>query len=1548
MQSDNSGRAADKVPESDQDTQVKTVEWLLEQDMSEPEDRLFQLGFEVSADDDLTELETAMAGRPMFQSNGGADDLSAFVEEEIVIGDVGGGSDIYADKPGDGGPAAGAMPAGGRVMAIDHRRRRQHERPASDLADGVDILGLSDDDDIGSQPISLQRKPAAKPAAPMAPPRMTTPEETLSLDNEVAAGPETPAAESPVGDVDELPPALDLSGLELEGPAGAIDSLSCDDPFTMDADAGCELDMTAEAPAVDEPVAEDAADSDLETLEAAAVDTAAVDTAAGEFPSGAIGDAPEFSGYLSDSPAPDEAPVGAEPGALDISSWAAGESWLEPEPADEVSVDEVSSHTHAVSLPEEPQDNAESGSWSYSTATGLPTCDDEFDRYLLSADHSTVDGGDIDALELTQSEGVTSVDPSLEADLDYHQDFRLPQDVRPETVAALAALVDPAMDALQTAVAAQLQKLGAEAGSVALDAMLTTDPLSRRRAVEEGYLPVSQVMPELPEALQALDEEARDALCVCLVWRDSGHTANEILQPGYAFEQSPAQGQPEMPAAFPGIPLPESGSEVSFPTSAASANDAGPEAEDDADFLASFLDGELGSAGTSDDAADLWALLDEESDSRSWVQETGLAEPDPAEPLLAEPAPAEPARAEPEKAADKTPADSENTAAAPAASVFDLNLFNAADELDDWQAADQGPAEDSDLDALMDSLSPEEADIEDLLGSEMVAFASAPDEAEPEPPPEVHAAAPVPADAAATQSDAGGHWCIPAHIRFSFTSSSGTEVFRDFLDAFLEEGAVELEKLEDAIGEWEQALDSPAGSDVVPRVLHTLKGIAKGVGLQRYGTLIHNFETLLQGLARPLPGEEAAYFRIINAWLDAAIQGFEHIQDAGEDVASELPQLARVAGVSAGADNTRGTHDDSAASLAVHPLEPAPRIDRQQDAKLADEGAKVLAAQQTIRMSSESLDHLLNLGNQAQQLGVRASQSTFKSKRAAVELLARLSSVRSHITKIADRALQSVTAKGSQGRSELDALEMDQYSELQEAANILREGIEDLDDLIHVSTRQTASAEALLKQQASVVTSLSSALRDARVVPVSRLMPGLRRIVRNVGDDLGKAVEFRVLNEVGKLDRDSHVCCQIILEHMVRNALDHGIELPQDRIAAGKPESGRITVDVRKDGADYVIRLADDGRGMDPDALREAALDRGLDLNIAELSDRDALRLIFHKGFSTAGRVSEISGRGVGMDIVLSELQQIGGEIDIESTPGVGTTFIVRVPSNVNVNGALLVSAGDASYAIPLDGLVATERVPVEDFYRAIAEGGNLSLFGIECEPAYLATLCHGEKLPEQESWTGNSIPVIIAGDEDRHMAIAVDDVTEALELVIRSLGPQFSGVPGVAGGATTSDGHAIVALDLNLLVRSIADSGRSAVALEREREQRLLVLVVDDSRTQRMVATSQFDTLGVETVTAENGLVAIDLLNSTHRLPDVILLDVEMPVKDGIQTLREIRRSARYRHLPVIMVTSRTGPKHRALAREAGCNGYMGKPFNFPVLVEQIAQLTGQPLSIN
>ncbi|MEM1155240.1 MAG: response regulator, partial [Pseudomonadota bacterium] len=796
--------------------------------------------------------------------------------------------------------------------------------------------------------------------------------------------------------------------------------------------------------------------------------------------------------------------------------------------------------------------------------------------------------------------------------------------------------------------------------------------------------------------------------------------------------------------------------------------------------------------------------------------------------------------------------------------------------------------------------------------------------------------------------------CIPEGIKFSDASPGGGEIFADFLEAFVEEGSSEIEKLEDAVAAWERDIASEEAFAVVGRVLHTIKGIAKGVGLHHYGTLVHNFETLLGAMARPDAGAEGEYFRVVNAWLDACVRGLDHIQDARSDIPYVLPQTgAQAHAVTPAATDmvseaaaTEAQSQDSESEREAK----RERVDtkaRKQSQKIADDGAKVLAAQQSIRITSEKLDDMLKLSNEAQQLGVRTAQSVTRGKRASTEMQHRLGSLRSHISAIADRALRSVAARGVKQDASMDALEMDQYSELQEAANILREGVEDLADLVDFANRQNAQVEALLKHQTNVISSIGSSIRAARVVPVSRLMPGLRRLVRTVSVDLNKTVNFRVLNEIGTLDRDDYARCQTILDHMVRNALDHGIEAAKERKAAGKPEEGLISIDIRKAGADSIITLSDDGRGIDPQKMRESAIAKGLEVNVESLSDDEAAQLIFHKGFSTAGSVSQISGRGVGMDIVLTELQEMGGDIQINSEPGKGTSFDIRVPSSITVNGALLVSAGEQSYAIPLGGLIGVEQVPVDEFFAAVQGNTLLSVAGMDCEPAYLATLCRTGHSLDAKTWR-TSVPVVVAGSDERRMAIAVDDVEEALELVIRSLGAQFADVPGVAGAATTAAGEAIVALDLNLLVDSVGEDDRSPLHVGADREEALTVMVVDDSRTQRMVATSQLETVGVETITAENGSVAIDLLNSADRLPDIILMDVEMPVKDGIQALREIRKSVRYGHVPVIMVTSRTGLKHRAMAQAAGCNGYMGKPFNFRMLIGQINELTGHRLQLS
>lgn len=1508
--------SAEPLADTLESSKESTLTWLMEMDRDEPEENLFKIDGKVT-ETTLSAYEAEVAARPMTRGRAGADDLDTYIAEEIVLSEEGDSS-----APGAGADAEDEQAAFDGLMAIEFSRHTdENGEPAiAAVDDGSDILGLADEDDIGDAYLVVKRVVREEPvaAAPESGPDLApTTEETASVSETVehteavATGADESEEEAPL-EPDALVAAADEPMLPIQD-AGTEEAEN-DDLFAqaarLSASAQEESAQEEMAQELDQLVAEDAVAAYPQEPEAAALDDDALSLT--------CEDSIEIESGLE------------QPGDSEDREIAAIEQPL----AD----DELLADLPVADVQ------------SYVASVDAPQGEEAFDDYLIAGSDLAAGDLELEELSLELEAPVFSVDPELESDLDLHEDFVAMEGFDDDLMVAITPRVTNFMEEVNAAVSARLVSLGRPGNAVVADVSIATDSDTRAAAAAQGYEPVVAICGSIPAALEGLDTAQLDAVMLRLADAETGETCNRLFLDEPVTEADSASTPPVLSVVEPaGFGEDIFGEDLDV---ASTAEAWSPENDE--------IDAIFDDFGSDDFAVELEDVLVDEG-AISFDTDTSLETLEVVSSADELVLPVDELSVDEQAAGDLPLAAAATDAADTSAEddsvllqVFEEDIFEA--ELSEEEELQGASAED--IDKLIEDLGSEVELPGEICGVEVEAFVdtSANEElvaAEAESTEPADVAIPKVAETAEDMS-----WCIPQGIEFHYSSPGSGEIFAEFLDAFIEEGSSELEKLEDAVSAWEASPADEQSYTQVTRILHTIKGIAKGVGLHFYGTLIHNFETLLERMPRAATGEEHNYFRIVNAWLDAAVRGMDFVQDQRRDILSEFP--GHVAEVPAQEDDIQEA--DAAAEVTSAeaaqpepaPVQPAPvarpekdQRRREEDKRLADEGARALAAQQSVRITSEKLDLLLNLSNQAQQLGVRTAQSTNRNKRATAELMGRLSSVRAHIADIADRTLFNAGAKGASRASDLDALEMDQYSELQEAANILREGVEDLADLIEVASRHNAQAEALLKQQSSVIGSIGSTIRAARVVPVSRLMPGLRRLVRTVSNDLGKDVAFRVANEVGTLDRDDYARCQTILEHMVRNALDHGIETTEERTAQGKPSVGQITVDVRMSGADSVIVLSDDGRGIDPDAMRESAIRKGLDVDAYSLSDDEARNLIFHKGFSTAQTLSQISGRGVGMDIVMSELQQMGGDIRIESEVGKGTSFHIRVPANVTVNGALLVTASDNSYAIPLGGLVAVDEVSVDDFFNAVENGDKLLMSGMECEPAYLGTLCQSGNLPDRASWRHN-VPVIIAGSDARYMAIAIDDVEEALELVIRSLGAQFASVPGVAGAATTADGEAVVALDLNVLVSCFADGQGTLVAVDQPEEEKFLALVVDDSRTQRMVATSQLETVGIETATAENGAVAIDWLNTTEHLPDVILLDVEMPVKDGIQTLREIRKSARYSHIPVIMVTSRTGIKHRTMAEEAGCNGYMGKPFNFRMLIGQINELTGHRLELS
>jgi chemosensory pili system protein ChpA (sensor histidine kinase/response regulator) len=413
---------------------------------------------------------------------------------------------------------------------------------------------------------------------------------------------------------------------------------------------------------------------------------------------------------------------------------------------------------------------------------------------------------------------------------------------------------------------------------------------------------------------------------------------------------------------------------------------------------------------------------------------------------------------------------------------------------------------------------------------------------------------------------------------------------------------------------------------------------------------------------------------------------------------------------------------------------------------------------------------------------------------------------------------------------------------------------------------------------------------------------------------------------------------------MLRNALDHGIESAEARRKAGKPETGTITLSLSREGGNVVLRMKDDGAGINDERVLAKALSQGLIKNDAKLTRHDILQFIMLPGFSTAEKVTQISGRGVGMDVVASEIKQMGGSIEIDSVVGKGTEFCIRLPFTVSVNRALMVSIGEDFYAIPLntiEGIVRVSTYELEEYYRPDAPAYEYA--GRQYKLQYLGQVLNSHHQPKLQGQP-LPLPVILVRGADAPMALQVDSLMGSREIVVKSLGPQFAGVHGVSGATILGDGSVVVILDLPAMMReegSVTDVGYDEPVEEfKPVEQRTnLVMVVDDSVTVRKVTTRLLERSGMDVITAKDGVDAIALLQD-HK-PDVMLLDIEMPRMDGFEVATLVRHDERLKDVPIIMITSRTGQKHRDRAFAIGVNEYLGKPFQEQDLLQTIERLT-------
>ena len=598
--------------------------------------------------------------------------------------------------------------------------------------------------------------------------------------------------------------------------------------------------------------------------------------------------------------------------------------------------------------------------------------------------------------------------------------------------------------------------------------------------------------------------------------------------------------------------------------------------------------------------------------------------------------------------------------------------------------------------------------------------------------------------------------------------------------------------------------------------------------------------------------------------------------------------------------------------------------------------------QELARVDADLLDTLLNGAGEVSIQRARLEQQLSGVDSNLSELARVVSRLRDQLRKLEIETEAQILHRhdDERRRDDFDPLEMDRYSTLQQYSRALAESASDVASIQGILENQLRDAQNLLMQQARVVTDLQNGLMRTRMVPFQRHIPRLTRIVRQVALEVGKQAELVVSGATGELDRQVLERMLAPFEHMLRNAVVHGIEAPERRGITGKRAEGRIEMSLRREGSEVVILVQDDGAGLDLAAIRERAVSLGLLQAHQTMSDADAMQLILEPGFSTAVVVTASAGRGVGMDVVTNEVKRLGGSLQIDSTIGQGTRFTIRLPFTLAVSQALILRAGTEIYALPLPTVESVVRLPKALVVQHLAEetptwsyGGQVYAF------QHLGLFIGGRpsELPAQDT----PIPVVLIRAGDSSTAIVADELVGSREIVIKNVGPLIASIRGIAGATMLGDGRIVVILDLGALVRGDWRTRVYGAPQDDRADRRTFALVVDDSITVRRVTQRLLERNGMRVMTARDGMDALAILQD--HVPDIILLDIEMPRMDGYEVAERIRSDARLRRIPIVMITSRVGEKHRARAIEIGVDDYLGKPYQESQLLDAIEPLVGR-----
>ena len=762
---------------------------------------------------------------------------------------------------------------------------------------------------------------------------------------------------------------------------------------------------------------------------------------------------------------------------------------------------------------------------------------------------------------------------------------------------------------------------------------------------------------------------------------------------------------------------------------------------------------------------------------------------------------------------------------------------------------------------------------------------------------------------------------------------------------FLEEAEELLEQAQSLLKQWFEQRGNRSLLLQLQRNAHSLKGGARMAEMDAIAVIAYHLENAFEQFGVHHFNSNV-YDNLLNtalAWLHEAIfkrqyANFDGLKQSLEkmefvDVSAQLPQKLSARDIF--------TPEYSMEFVQGDGTEPPSMLGEWETTERIEQNNEM------IRVSAEVIEKMIDLSGENAinrsriemdlgQLGGTLTEMELAIKRLADQLRRMEGELESQI--IARHG-------GEDARyADFDPLEMDQYSSLNQLSKSLAESASDLVDFKTTLSEKIRDTEGLLLQQSRIQAEIQESLMRTRLVPFSRLLPRLQRIVRQTASALNRPTELVVNNTEGELDRSILERLVAPFEHMLRNAIDHGIEDREQRLQAKKPETGHIVLNIGRQGTDVVVTFSDDGKGIDVNRIKEKALQTGLMKPDQKLEQEEILQFIFHPGFSTAAQVTQISGRGVGLDVVQSDIKALGGHVSVASTYGTGTTFTIRVPTTVAVSDALMVKAGDQQFAFPLaqiDRIVRISPMALEQYFDSQDD-----YFTIDQERyrlRYLSEFVAGQPIPRL-SGVVHSLPVLlIKGAQGQTTALLVDQLIGSRgQIVVKPVGQQFSSIGVIAGATILGDGQVCLILDGQNIARQAQSTARSKQADESYTKQRYderrLIMIVDDSVTVRKVTSRLLERQGYDVVTAKDGVDAMEQLETVK--PDLMLLDIEMPRMDGFEVTNLVRHHELHRDLPIIMITSRTGEKHRERALSLGVSQYMGKPFQEEALLENIETL--------